>query len=77
MTRSKGKVKYLKFTAKASGESGISDIITPSCQMPAPGFIINNGARTVTKIVITIMMLNIMIRYLNFNSITPIIKTYR
>ena len=31
-----------------------------------------NGIRTVTKIIITIIILNAIIRYLNFNGITPI-----
>ena len=57
MKSSSGNVIYRKFTASA--------ILAPD-----PGSI--NGNRAVTNIVITIIILNAIIRYLNFNGNTPI-----
>ena len=66
MTKIKGRVMNRKLTGKAKGEpvSGRPDI-------PVSGPETNNGNRVVAKIVKMIIMLNIIIRYLNFNTNAP------
>jgi len=56
-----GKVIYLKLTANSE----------PECAECIPADDKNNGSRAVTKMIITIIMLNVIIRYLNFNEYTP------
>jgi hypothetical protein len=58
MNISSGMVIYQKFNKKPA----------PKCEAST------SGKRAVTKIIKTIIMLNTIIRYLNFNDITPIIR---
>jgi len=60
MKISSGKNKYRKFTAR--------DTLEVSALAAS-----NTGNKTVTKIIITIIMLKAIIRYLNFNWNTPAI----
>jgi len=75
MTNISGSVINRKFTVKARGEKA-PDSILPGSSVSYPEYANIYGSRTVTDITKMIIILNTIIRYLNFNAITPIIDLY-